>query len=112
VEAIASTRPTAPRPRPCSPSKAPPRADLDRALDRERGVALHFRADAAFAKPELYELLEAEGNLLLTSGGRLAKPERSVRRALGAACNTPWACLLQRRSANSALRDRQWGVSV
>jgi hypothetical protein len=27
---------------------------------RERGVALHFRADAAFAKPELYELLEAE----------------------------------------------------
>ncbi len=28
---------------------------------RERGVALYFRADAAFAKPELYELLEAEG---------------------------------------------------
>ena len=28
---------------------------------RERGVALHFRADAAFAKPEIYELLEAEG---------------------------------------------------
>ena len=28
---------------------------------RERGVALHFRADAAFAKPEVYELLEAEG---------------------------------------------------
>jgi hypothetical protein len=27
---------------------------------RERGVALHFRADAAFAKPELYELLEVE----------------------------------------------------
>jgi hypothetical protein len=28
---------------------------------RERGVELYFRADAAFAKPELYELLEAEG---------------------------------------------------
>ncbi len=25
---------------------------------RERGVALYFRADAAFAKPEIYELLE------------------------------------------------------
>ena len=28
---------------------------------RERGVDLYFRADAAFAKPEVYELLEAEG---------------------------------------------------
>jgi Transposase DDE domain group 1 len=28
---------------------------------RERGVELYFRADAAFAKPELYEALEAEG---------------------------------------------------
>ena len=28
---------------------------------RERGVVLYFRADAAFAKPEIYELLEAEG---------------------------------------------------
>jgi hypothetical protein len=28
---------------------------------RERGVALYFRADAAFTKPEVYELLEAEG---------------------------------------------------
>src|SRR3954467_9933649 len=28
---------------------------------RERGCALYFRGDAAFAKPELYELLEAEG---------------------------------------------------
>jgi hypothetical protein len=27
---------------------------------RERGVALYFRADAAFAKPEVYELLEGE----------------------------------------------------
>jgi Transposase DDE domain group 1 len=27
---------------------------------RERGVVLYFRADAAFAKPEIYELLEAE----------------------------------------------------
>ena len=27
---------------------------------RERGVNLYFRADAAFAKPEIYELLEAE----------------------------------------------------
>jgi DDE family transposase len=27
---------------------------------RERGIDLYFRADAAFAKPELYELLEAE----------------------------------------------------
>ena len=27
---------------------------------RERGIALYFRADAAFAKPEIYELLEAE----------------------------------------------------
>jgi hypothetical protein len=26
----------------------------------ERGLTLYFRADAAFAKPELYELLEAE----------------------------------------------------
>jgi hypothetical protein len=28
---------------------------------RGRGLALHFRGDAAFAKPELYEMLEAEG---------------------------------------------------
>ena len=28
---------------------------------RERGVDLHFRADTAFAKPEVYELLEQEG---------------------------------------------------
>jgi Transposase DDE domain group 1 len=28
---------------------------------RERDVDLYFRADAAFAKPEIYELLEAEG---------------------------------------------------
>jgi hypothetical protein len=28
---------------------------------RERGVELYFRADAAFAQPELYETLEAEG---------------------------------------------------
>ena len=28
---------------------------------RERGVDLYFRADAAFAKPEIYELLEQEG---------------------------------------------------
>src|SRR5215217_3297435 len=28
---------------------------------RERGVVLYFRGDAGFAKPELYELLEAEG---------------------------------------------------
>jgi hypothetical protein len=38
---------------------------LDRTGDtgryRERGVVLYFRADAAFAKPEIYELLEPEG---------------------------------------------------
>ena len=28
---------------------------------RGRGLVLYFRGDAAFAKPELYELLEAEG---------------------------------------------------
>jgi Transposase DDE domain group 1 len=28
---------------------------------RDRGIALYSRADAAFAKPEIYELLEAEG---------------------------------------------------
>src|ERR671918_1242658 len=28
---------------------------------RERGLDLYFRADAAFAKPEIYELLEVEG---------------------------------------------------
>ena len=28
---------------------------------RKRGLDLYFRGDAAFAKPELYELLEAEG---------------------------------------------------
>ena len=28
---------------------------------RERGIALYFRADAAFAKPKIYELLGAEG---------------------------------------------------
>jgi hypothetical protein len=28
---------------------------------RERGIELYFRADAAFAKPEIYERLEAEG---------------------------------------------------
>ncbi len=31
------------------------------ARDRERGLDLYFHGDAAFAKPELYELLEAEG---------------------------------------------------
>jgi hypothetical protein len=28
---------------------------------RKKGIAMYFRADAAFAKPELYERLEAEG---------------------------------------------------
>jgi hypothetical protein len=28
---------------------------------RDRGITLYFRADAAFAKPEIYELLEADG---------------------------------------------------
>lgn len=28
---------------------------------RGRGLALYFRGDAAFAKPEMYELLESEG---------------------------------------------------
>ena len=28
---------------------------------RGRGLALYFRGDAAFARPEVYELLEAEG---------------------------------------------------
>jgi hypothetical protein len=28
---------------------------------RERGINLYFRADAAFAKPEIYERLEQEG---------------------------------------------------
>jgi hypothetical protein len=28
---------------------------------RRRGIDLYFRADAAFAKPEIYELLEAKG---------------------------------------------------
>jgi hypothetical protein len=28
---------------------------------RDRDIAVYFRADAAFAKPEIYELLEAEG---------------------------------------------------
>src|SRR5687767_2493880 len=28
---------------------------------RERGIELYFRADAACAKPEIYERLEAEG---------------------------------------------------
>src|SRR5919112_2774166 len=28
---------------------------------REQGIELYFRADAAFAKPEIYDLLEAEG---------------------------------------------------
>jgi hypothetical protein len=38
-------------------------AKLDAVLARyrERGVDLYFRADAAFAKPEVYELLEQEG---------------------------------------------------
>jgi hypothetical protein len=27
----------------------------------DRGIDLYFRADAAFAKPEIYELLEREG---------------------------------------------------
>ena len=31
---------------------------------RERGIDLYFRADAAFAKPEIYELLEARGHPL------------------------------------------------
>ena len=33
----------------------------DRPLPRPGRAALYFRGDAAFAKPELYELLEAEG---------------------------------------------------
>ena len=40
---------------------------------RERGVALYFRADAAFAKPEIYELLEAEGIRYAIPGCRLTR---------------------------------------
>ena len=31
---------------------------------RDRGIVLYFRADAAFAKPEIYELLEVGGHPL------------------------------------------------
>jgi len=34
---------------------------MQRNSSRERGLPLWFRGDAAFAKPELYELLESEG---------------------------------------------------
>ena len=37
---------------------------------RQRGIDLYFRADAAFAKPELYERLEAEEHPLCHSGYR------------------------------------------
>ena len=49
------------------PGQRPQRRRLARVLEpviaryRERGLRRYFRGDAAFAKPELYELLEAEG---------------------------------------------------
>ena len=62
VQSARGSRAQPPSARQCAQRRglAPrPRAG-DRA-DRERGIDLYFRADAAFAKPELYELLEAEG---------------------------------------------------
>ena len=45
----------------CTRSIQAPDRSVSAARFRERGVDLYFRADAAFAKPELYELLEREG---------------------------------------------------
>ena len=66
---------------------------------RERDLALHFRGDAAFAKPELYELLEAEdigyairlpANAVLQEriGHLLTRPVGRPRRT-GRRCSTP-----------------------
>ena len=52
----------------------------------ERGVDLHFRADAAFARPEIYELLEAEGIRYA-----IQLPANQVLRIRGAACDRPKA---------------------
>ena len=46
---------------------------------RDRGFALYFRGDAGFAKPELYELLEAE-NMAFPSASR---PTRSCKNGSG-----------------------------
>jgi hypothetical protein len=61
---------------------------------RERGVDLYFRADAAFAKPEIYELLEAEAirlpanQVLQRRIGHLL-PGRSDGRPRNRSCLTP-----------------------
>ena len=46
---------------------------------RERGLDLYFRADAAFAKPEVYELLEAEGHPLRHPAAGQSGPARADR---------------------------------
>jgi Transposase DDE domain group 1 len=57
------------------------RSVLEPVIDRYRGrgLALYFRVDAAFAKPELYELLEAEGSATPSA----CRPTRSYRRGSG-----------------------------
>ena len=55
---------------------------------RGRGLALYFRGDAAFAKPEVYGLLEAEG---MGYAIRLPANAVSIRRRL-------WTSLAGRRT--------------
>jgi hypothetical protein len=56
---------------------------------RERGVDLYFRADAAFAKPEIYELLEHEG----------------IRYAIPQAAG--WRCTVQRQAKPNPRQGRR-----
>src|SRR3712207_1373241 len=76
---------------------------------RGRGLALYFRGDAGFAKPELYELLETEGigyairlpansvlqerigHLLIRPVGRPPKKPRSEERRVGKECRCRWS---------------------
>jgi hypothetical protein len=61
-------------------------ADLEPVIARyrERGVELYFRADAAFAKPEIYERLEAEGMIKVDAALLSRLPAQ--RRAAPAPC--------------------------
>jgi hypothetical protein len=86
------------------PGHVPSAEDWDLVLEpviaryRERGVDLYFRADAAFAKPEIYGRLEADGiryairlpaNQVLQRRMGICWPGRSDGRPKSRSCPTP-----------------------
>jgi hypothetical protein len=89
----------------------------------ERGVALYFRADAAFAKPEAYELLEAERHPLRPSGcqpigsckigSATSSSDRSADHPRSRSCPTP-ASVTRKRAGPKRARwcPRSNGIRV